>query len=96
MKKLSKEERKEIYLKAAGHISVGYGRVCCYALDAARKNEEYNPSPDVENREIINEFPEFSLFEPYRGCYNWLEKYKPPERDGIRETILCLCTAMCN
>ena len=92
---MTKEERKEVYIKAFRGMNDPrnndglcwtIGRVINY--DWSRMNMYIGPY-------MMQQFPEFAIFEPGDGRLWWFSDLDPDAKE-CRETILAFCIAMCD
>jgi hypothetical protein len=81
--KYTKEQRKEIYLKAYNQISSGNTMFLCHSIREIIGNPKY---------EITNDLPEIFLFNPEHEFVFW---WFFNEREA-RLFALLICIEMCN
>lgn len=94
MKKLSKKQRREIYLKVAENRLQGIGSpyLCCQLRDAIDEKET-----EVEER-ILPLFPEFMLFKNTNGVWfhhEWKHGYRANNPNDERINCMLFCAEMC-
>lgn len=105
--KLTKAQKREVYIEAAERIKNGLSGCCCFALQKAMVNNKYKVN-------LSKDFKEFLLFDPGCGIGNlWFGlpeyinySYSPTgligaraftnyENQNARITCLLLCAEMC-
>lgn len=92
MKKLTKKQRREIYLRAADMINMGTTEFCCIATKLALFDVINDYILDVKLKKYC---PELFLFKPKCAyCNSWFGDYNYPPNQQARIDCLLFCAAM--